>query len=154
MKCPKCGSTQLKVNEKRDLPAESAIRRRRECVSCSFRFTTYERVEIPLLMVLKKTGVTEPYLREKLAAGFYKSFEKRPLSPADIEAAIDEVEREIMSRGEEEIKAEEIGDLVTSKLKTLDDIAYLRFVSVYKSFDDVEAFEKELNQVKCGKDKC
>jgi transcriptional repressor NrdR len=144
MKCPKCASDNLKVIEKRDLPAEGAIRRRRECSDCNFRFTTYERIEVPLLMVVKKTGETEPYLREKMAAGFYKALEKRPFKEPEIEKLVDTVDREIQKMGTDEIKTSKIGDLVTAKLKETDEVAYLRFVSVYRSFDDADAFKKEL----------
>jgi len=148
MNCQKCGSDQLKVNEKRDLPGENSVRRRRECQNCGFRFTTYERIEIPLLLVQKKTCHTEPYLREKLASGFFKALEKRPFSHSQIEHLVDEVERAIMSIHREEIKASEIGELVIGKLKEVDEVAYLRFVSVYKSFENASSFAKELEELK------
>lgn len=147
MICPKCASDNLKVIEKRDLPAEGAIRRRRKCNDCNFRFTTYERIEVPLLMVKKKSGEQEPYLREKMAAGFYKALEKRPFNEAEIEKLVDEVDRQIQNNGSDEIETSKIGDLVTEKLKETDEVAYLRFVSVYRSFDDVSAFKKELEKL-------
>lgn len=154
MKCPKCGESRLKVNEKRDLPAESAIRRRRECESCGHRFTTYERIEIPLLMVVKRNGEREPYLREKMAQGIKKALKKRPFDAIKVEEIVDSIDREINQRLGGEIPSTEVGDLVSQKLKSVDDVAYLRFVSVYKSFADIDTFEKEVNRVKCGKDKC
>ena len=154
MKCPKCDSDNLKVIEKRDLPAEGDIRRRRECMKCNFRFTTYERIEVPLLTVVKKTGESEPYTREKMAAGFYKALKNRSFKKPDIEKLVDEVDREIQRMGNDEIKTSKIGDLVTAKLKKTDEVAYLRFVSVYRSFDDAADFQKEVNQVICGKDEC
>jgi transcriptional repressor NrdR len=154
MKCPKCGSKELKVIEKRDLPAEGSIRRRRECLSCSNRFTTYEKIEVPALLSVKKSGEKEPYVREKMAAGFYKALEKRPFKPAEVERMIDEVDHQIQTLGIEEVRTSKIGDLVSAKLKETDEVAYLRFVSVYKSFDDARAFQREVNQVMCGKDDC
>lgn len=147
MKCPKCGSEQLKVNEKRDLDGEGAIRRRRECISCSFRFTTYERIEVPSLVVTKKDGTKQSYNREKLAAGFYKALEKRPFTESEIEQFIDETERTLNSKAKEEITTQEIGDIVSATLRKVDEVAYLRFVSVYKSFQDAESFAKELKSL-------
>jgi transcriptional repressor NrdR len=148
MKCPKCGSDELKVNEKRDLPAEASIRRRRECDSCGHRFTTYERIEIPSLLVIKKSGEKELFERDKLAVGIRKALEKRPFEPDKVEEIIDELERKINQSADGEIKSTEIGDLVVAKLKEVDQVAYLRFASVYKSFEDAESFEKELKELK------
>ncbi len=148
MKCPKCGETKLKVNEKRDLPAESAVRRRRECESCGHRFTTYERIEIPLLMVVKRNGEREPYLREKMAQGIKKALKKRPFDEVKIEEIVDGIDRGINQQPEGEIQTKEIGDLVSAKLKEVDDVGYLRFVSVYKSFENIETFKKELEELK------
>jgi transcriptional repressor NrdR len=144
MKCPKCASTNLKVNEKRDLEGEVAIRRRRECLGCGQRFTTYERIEIPSLLVVKKDGRKELYFREKLGAGIEKALEKRPFEADKIEDIIDELDYKINSWGQSEVKSTKIGDLVSERLKDLDEVAYLRFVSVYKSFNDIESFKKEL----------
>jgi transcriptional repressor NrdR len=154
MNCPKCGSLELKVIEKRDLPADGSIRRRRECLKCGNRFTTYEKIEVPAMLAVKKSGEKETYTREKMAAGFYKALEKRPFKPAEVERMIDEVDHQIQTLGQEEVKTSKIGDLVSAKLKSTDEVAYLRFVSVYKSFDDAEAFQKEASQVMCGKDEC
>lgn len=148
MKCPKCSSEELKVNEKRDLEGEAAIRRRRECQKCGHRFTTYERIETPSLLVVKKSGDREPYSREKLSSGIYKAFEKRPFDTAQIEEFLDEIEHELNVSGKKEIVTSAIGDTILTKLKTMDDVAYLRFASVYKSFEDVGSFEKELEKIK------
>jgi transcriptional repressor NrdR len=148
MKCPKCGSQDLKVNEKRDLEAEASIRRRRECNECGNRFTTYERIEIPSLLVVKKSGEKELFDRDKMAVGIKKALEKRPFEEDKVEEIIDELEREVNQHTDGEIKSTEIGDMVVKKLKETDHVAYLRFASVYKSFEDVESFEKELKELK------
>lgn len=148
MRCPKCGSENLKVNEKRDLPVEASIRRRRECNACQYRFTTYERIEIPLLNILKKSGGKEPYSREKLASGIYKALEKRPFEREKIEAIVDEIERQVNMCACTEMPSAEIGNMVIEKLKGVDEVAYLRFASVYKSFDNAESFIKELESIK------
>jgi len=148
MKCPKCGSTKIKVNEKRDLPVESSIRRRRECETCNHRFTTYERIEIPLLMVIKKDGIREPYLKEKMASGIYKALKKRPFDAVKVEEIVESIDREINQRPEGEIKSTEIGEMVVKKLKETDEVAYLRFVSVYRAFESADSFEKELEELK------
>lgn len=148
MHCPKCGSPNLKVNESRDLEAEGAIRRRRECTGCNYRFTTYERIEIPLLSIVKKDGAKELYSREKLGAGVYKALEKRPFGKEQIEGFIDEIERQVNMCACTEMPSSEIGNLVSEKLKKIDEVAYLRFVSVYKSFEDAESFIKELESIK------
>lgn len=147
MKCPKCQKETLKVNEKRDLEGEATIRRRRECTTCGYRFTTYERIEIPSLLVVKKNGRKEPYAREKLAAGVYKAFEKRPFEQNKVEELIDTLEQEINVYGKKEIESSTIGDIILAKIKKIDDVAYLRFASVYKSFEDVEMFKKELEKI-------
>lgn len=147
MKCPKCTSEELKVNEKRDLEGEAAIRRRRECQKCGHRFTTYERIEIPSLLVVKKNGERQVYSREKLASGIYKAFEKRPFDQSRIEELIDGIEQEINVFGKKEISSGAIGDIVLLKIKEMDDVAYLRFASVYKSFESAETFKKELEKI-------
>lgn len=148
MKCPKCGSSELKVNEKRDLDADTSIRRRRECVKCGHRFTTYERIEAASLNVVKKDGALELYLRDKLASGIHKALKKRPIEPDKVEELIDEIDREIRERGDGDIKSTEIGEIVMQKLKETDQVAYLRFASVYKAFEDAESFTKEAEKLK------
>jgi transcriptional repressor NrdR len=148
MKCPKCGSDELKVNEKRDLPVDAAIRRRRECNSCGNRFTTYERIESPSINVIKKDGTLELYSRDKLAAGFYKALKKRSITPDKIEELIDSSDHEIRERAESDIKSTAIGEIVMEKLKEADPVAYLRYASVYKAFQDVESFTKEVESLR------
>lgn len=147
MNCPECKSTKIRVLEKRNTEGEQIIRRRRECESCSFRFTTYERIEAASLVVIKKDKTREVFTREKLAVGIEKALEKRPISEIQIEEFINSTEREIRSQGITEIKSSEIGDFVLAELKKLDDVAYLRFASVYKSFENVESFKKELEKI-------
>ena len=147
MICPNCKSEDLKVLEKRDIENEPAIRRRRECLACGFRFTTYERPESPALVVIKKDGTKESYSREKLAKGIEKALEKRPFSEPQVALYIEEVEKEIYALGGNEIESKKIGDLVLAKLRSIDEVAYLRFVSVYKSFDNVNLFKKEAEEL-------
>lgn len=147
MNCPECASSKIKVLEKRNVEGEQTIRRRRECESCGFRFTTYERVEPSSLTVIKKDGAKEPFSAEKLRAGIERALEKRPITGAQMNDFVGLIERDIKSRGMTEIKSNKIGDIVLEKLKNLDDVAYLRFASVYKSFETVESFKKELEEI-------
>jgi len=151
MVCPKCKSVNLRVVEKRDVESEPIIRRRRECSDCSFRFTTYERLEVPVLSIVKKDGHKEPYSREKLSAGVYRALEKRPVDDSVIEGMIADIERELRSRGENELSSGDIGELVMNRLLGLDQVAYLRFASVYKSFDSLDSFAEELKQISINK---
>lgn len=147
MICPKCKSENLRVVEKRDIENEPAIRRRRECGDCTFRFTTYERLEVPTLTIRKRDGHTEVYNREKLASGIYRALEKRPVSEPVIEGAIDRIEKELHATGGNEVASEKVGDLVMENLLGLDEVAYLRFASVYKKFETLEAFASELAKI-------
>ena len=148
MKCPRCSSHDSRVLESRDVEQESVIRRRRECLSCQHRFTTYERIEAAHLLIIKKNGERELFDRSKLAGGIYRAFEKRPVSADQIEAIISAVEQELKSSGEHEVASVIIGELVMDKLRESDDIAYVRFASVYRSFADIKSFEAELNRLK------
>lgn len=148
MICPSCKSINLRVLEKRDVDIEPAIRRRRECADCGFRFTTYERLETPTLVVVKKNGRKELYIREKLSSGIYRAFEKRPTTEPEIESLVTRIEKEIKARGDNEIKSSEIGNLVMKELLHIDEVAYLRFASVYKSFSDLVSFVKEVENLK------
>jgi len=148
MKCPHCSRKDSKVIESRELDEGSSIRRRRQCLACQYRFTTYERVEPSRLMVIKKDGSRELFDRQKLSSGIYKSLEKRPVSQAKIEQLISAVEKEIKSRDEDEVSTSDIGELVMDKLLKLDDVAYVRFASVYRSFTDLKSFEKVLEGLK------
>lgn len=148
MKCPDCTHNDSKVIESRDLEEGASIRRRRQCLKCGFRFTTYERSEQPRLTVVKKDGRREPFNRNKMAGGVYRACEKRPISVAVIEELINDIEREIRSKGEAEIPVSLLGEMVMIKLLSLDDVAYVRFASVYRSFTDVASFEAELERLK------
>lgn len=148
MHCPVCNSDNLRVLEKRDIDGEFAIRRRRECLDCSFRFTTYERLEVPTLTVLKRDGHKEVFSREKMSVGIYKALEKRPVGEPEVEAMIDIIEKELKGHAENEVSSNKIGDLIMKNLKNLDEVAYIRFASVYKSFENIDSFIKELNQLK------
>jgi transcriptional repressor NrdR len=148
VKCPVCNHSEIRVLESRDGSDEASIRRRRECERCGARFTTYERIEIPHLMVIKKSGERESYDRAKLARGIYRAIEKRPISADSIEAMITKLEQNILSLGQQEITSEQLGEMVMQELIRVDDVAYVRFASVYRSFTDLKSFEKEFNQLK------
>lgn len=148
MKCPDCTHNDSKVIESRDLEDGASIRRRRQCLKCGFRFTTYERSEQPRLTVVKKDGRREPFNRNKMAGGVYRACEKRPISVAVIEELISDIEREIRAKGEAEVPVSLLGEMVMIKLLSLDDVAYVRFASVYRSFTDVASFEAELERLK------
>lgn len=148
MICPKCKSENLRVVEKRDIENEPAIRRRRECCDCNFRFTTYERLEVPTLTICKRDGHTEVYSREKLSSGIYRALEKRPVAEPEVELLILRIEKVLHSTGENEVSSERVGNLVMENLLGLDEVAYLRFASVYKKFESLEAFASELASIK------
>ena len=144
MKCPFCGAADTKVIDSRPAEDNSSIRRRRQCVICGKRFTTYEKLETMPLMVIKKDQTREPYDRSKIEAGVVHSCHKRPVSSQEISAVIDEIENQIFNMGEREIPASLVGELVMKKLKDVDEVAYVRFASVYREFKDVNAFMEEL----------
>lgn len=148
MKCIKCNHLDSKVVESRDIGDGSSIRRRRQCLDCDHRFTTYERVEVPYLMVVKKDGSSELFDRTKLLSGLNKAIQKRPVSPQQLEELVDNVERSIHECGETEIPSTRVGELVMDRLMELDQVAYVRFASVYRSFADVASFEEELKRLK------
>jgi len=148
MLCPFCGSPKTKVVDKRETPGFEATRRRRECVKCEKRFTTYERIETKPLIVIKKDGRREPFDRNKLKTGIMKACEKRPISYDTINRIVEEIEKKLMNSEKIEITSKEIGELVMKKLKALDKVAYIRFASVYREFSDVKHFEEELKKIK------
>jgi transcriptional repressor NrdR len=148
MKCHDCGYLDSRVIESRDLEEGGQIRRRRQCLQCGFRFTTYERLELPRLTVVKKDGRREAFDRDKIAGGLYRACEKRPIAIDRVEAVIREIEREVRSTGEAEVATERLGEIVMDNLMALDDVAYVRFASVYRSFADVASFEAELARLK------
>jgi len=142
MNCPYCSHESSKVTDKRSSP--QGVRRRRECLKCKKRFTTYEKTERGDLYIIKKDGQREKFDREKLESGVEKAFEKRPVSRDKIKQMINEIEEQIRKRGKKEIKSSIIGDLVSKKIKRLDKVAYIRFASVYRDFEDIRDFKKEL----------
>jgi len=145
MVCPVCRAGDTRVIDSRD--DENAVRRRRECQACKHRFTTYERAEASRLFVAKKDGRREAYNRDKVLSGLRKASEKRPISESAMQAVADEVERELYSRGDNEVQSSTIGELVMAALRRLDKIAYIRFASVYRSFTDLNSFQEELAQL-------
>jgi transcriptional repressor NrdR len=148
MKCPYCPSTDTKVLESRETGEyEEVTRRRRECLKCERRFTTYERAELGDMVVVKKDGRREPFDREKLKRGILKACEKRPIELEKIEQADDKIETEIRDREEKEIRSTAIGEMVMKKLKTLDHVAYIRFASVYREFADIASFQDEMKKL-------
>ena len=147
MRCAKCGCEESKVIDSRSTDDDTSIRRRRECIKCGYRFTTYERIETVPIMVVKKNGIRETFNREKIINGMVKACEKRPVSIDTIEKIADDVEKYISNSLKREIKSEEIGKIVSEKLKQVDEIAYVRFASVYKQFKDISEFKEELNKL-------
>ncbi len=147
MKCPYCGEVENKVIDSRLSKDGNVIRRRRECIICSRRFTTYEHIEEIPIMIIKKDGRREVFSREKVRSGMKKACEKRNISMNIIEEFIDELERDLRETGEKEIPAAEVGEKIMSRLHELDDVAYVRFASVYREFKDVNDFVDELKSL-------
>lgn len=145
MRCPHCGERDTRVVDSRDLDESATIRRRRECQACATRFTTYERVEAARLVVVKRDGARQEFDREKLAAGLRKALTRRPVADDAAERAADEIEAELRSQGATEVASPRVGELAMQKLRELDQIAYIRFASVYQSFDDLEALKREVD---------
>lgn len=148
MRCGQCQSTESKVIESRDVSAGVAIRRRRECLKCQNRFTTYERVEQPQVIIVKTDGNREIFSRDKLISGLRKACEKTPVTTAQLELLVEDVERQLHTRGEQEVQSSVIGDLVMDRLTQLNEVAYVRFASVYRQFKDISGFESELNRMR------
>ncbi len=146
MKCPFCGDTEDKVIDSRMSAEGHNIRRRRECIKCGRRFTTYENIEETPLMVIKRDGNRQRFDRERIKIGIIKACEKRPVSMDQIDTAVDAVERKVQRETDKEVKSTEIGSLVMEKLYDLDEVAYVRFASVYRRFKDVSHFMKELEK--------
>ena len=144
MRCPYCGHAETKVLESRDAEDVEVTRRRRECEKCEKRFTTHERVEVLDLQVVKKGGGKEPFSREKVLAGVQKACVRRPVTQEQVERLVDEVERDLRRHADTEIPSKIIGELVLKKLKKLDEVAYIRFASVYRSFTDLDSFVNEV----------
>ena len=147
MKCPFCGKPDTKVIDSRPVDENSSIRRRRQCEGCGKRFTTYEKLETMPLMVIKKDNTREAYDRSKIEAGILHSCHKRPVSPQQIGVMIDEIENQIFAREEREVPTSVIGELVMAKLEEVDEVAYVRFASVYREFKDVNTILEELGKL-------
>jgi transcriptional repressor NrdR len=147
VKCPYCGHLGDKVVDSRESKEGEVIRRRRECLQCGRRFTSYERIDEIPYMVVKKDGRRERFERQKLVAGLLKACEKRPVSVAALEAVADQVEGALQEKAEREITTEEIGARVMRELKQLDKVAFVRFASVYRNFRDLDEFKHELNEL-------
>ncbi|PIQ82433.1 MAG: transcriptional regulator NrdR [Candidatus Omnitrophica bacterium CG11_big_fil_rev_8_21_14_0_20_64_10] len=147
MRCPFCGKNQDKVMDSREALEGSAIRRRRECEKCRQRYTTYERLEEVPLLVIKRDGRREPFDRKKILGGLIKACEKRPVPMERIEGLIEAVERDLMRAEEREIPSTKVGERVMIRLHDLDEVAYVRFASVYRSFKDINQFMKELRDI-------
>ena len=147
MRCPYCNEESLKVIDSRPMDEENAIRRRRQCENCGRRFTTFEKVETIPLMVVKKDNTREAYDRSKIEKGVLSACHKRPVSVEDINRMIDEIEARLFQMDSKEIPSSDIGELVMDRLKELDEVAYVRFSSVYREFTDVHTFMKELEKL-------
>lgn len=145
MKCPACGSLESKVVDSRPMTEGNSIRRRRECLACQKRFTTYEIIETVQMFVIKKNGAKEIFDRNKLMSGIIKACEKRPVSAEEI---VNEIETELQNSLSNEVSTKEIGEMVMDKLKLRDEVAYVRFASVYREFKDIDTFIKELSSLK------
>ena len=147
MKCPYCGYTESKVIDSRPAEGYTTIRRRRECLQCQKRFTTYETIESMPLVVVKRDGVRQSFDRVKLINGMVRACEKRPVPLQKLEGIADEIEQELQSKLEREVSTVEIGEMVMARLKSVDEVAYVRFASVYRSFKDINTFMEELTKL-------
>ncbi len=147
MRCLFCGHLESKVIDSRSTEEGTTIRRRRECLECGKRFTTYEKIETIPMIVVKKDGLRETWDREKVLNGILRACEKRPVTLADIEKLIDDIESKLYNMLEREVTSEKIGEMVMERLKVLDDIAYVRFASVYRQFKDINSFMDELAKI-------
>ncbi len=147
MKCPFCSDSESKVVDSRPTDEGSVIRRRRECIRCGKRFTTYEKIENMPVLVIKKDGRREPFDGSKIIAGLLKACEKRPVSVNALEHIVQEVEREVSNSLVQEITSQRIGEMIMERLKAMDEVAYVRFASVYRQFKDINTFMEELNKL-------
>lgn len=148
MKCSQCQERDTKVIESRDVAEGQAIRRRRMCSACNYRFTTYERLERPQLIVVKKDGTRELFNRAKLLAGLYRACEKTTVSSVQLDALVSDIEQDLYACGLSEVPSEKIGESVMNRLAELNEVAYVRFASVYRRFKDIAGFEQELSHIK------
>lgn len=148
MKCSQCHHVDTKVIESRDVNEGEAIRRRRACASCKYRFTTYERIERPQLIIIKHNGTRELYNRDKLLGGLYSACEKTTLTGLQLERLVSDIEQQLYACGDSEVSSAKIGELVMEGLAPLNEVAYVRFASVYRRFKDIASFERELSQIR------
>jgi transcriptional repressor NrdR len=147
MRCPFCDADDTKVVDSREAEDGYVVRRRRECLSCSERFTTFETAELVMPQVVKNDGRREPFSEEKLRSGFLRALEKRPVEVEAIETAVNRLKKKLRSRGDREVASIVIGELVMEELRNLDQVAYVRYASVYRSFQDVNAFREEIERL-------
>lgn len=152
MNCNRCHATDTKVIESRDVANGKSIRRRRMCSECAHRFTTYERIERPQLVVVKNNGVRELFSREKLLAGLYRACEKTSVTSLQLEQLVSDIESQLYEQSEPEVSSMKIGELVMDHLAGLNEVAYVRFASVYRRFKDIASFEKELSDIRKKKE--
>lgn len=148
MKCIQCQHADTRVIESRDVNDGEAIRRRRACDKCQYRFTTYERIERPQIIVVKSSGNRELFSRDKLLAGLYRACEKTPVTSLQLEQLVSDIEKQIYACGEQEVISSKIGEMVMERLAALNEVAYVRFASVYRRFKDIAGFEQELLQIR------
>ncbi len=153
MKCGQCECADTKVIESRDAGDGQAIRRRRSCPECGYRFTTYERLERPQLIVIKNGSNRELFSRDKLLAGLYRACEKTPVTSVQLEKLVADLEQSLYSCGEPEVSSSKLGEMVMERLRPLNEVAYVRFASVYRRFKDIASFEQELSQIRNRKEK-
>lgn len=153
MNCSRCHASDTKVIESRDVAGGKSIRRRRMCSECTHRFTTYERIERPQLIVIKNNNVREIFNRDKLLAGLYRACEKTSVTSLQLEQVVSDVETQLYEQADSEVTTSKIGELVMEQLSRLDEVAYVRFASVYRRFKDIASFEKELSDIRRKKDR-
>jgi transcriptional repressor NrdR len=148
MKCGQCNGDDTKVIESRDVAEGQAVRRRRECIHCGYRYTTYERIERPQLIVVKNDGTRQLFSRQKLLGGLYRACEKTPVTSLQLEQLVHEIEQDLYACAETEVRSGKIGEMVMDRLAVIDEVAYVRFASVYRRFRDIASFERELSQIR------
>ena len=148
MKCSQCQQADTKVIESRDVSEGESIRRRRACTNCQYRFTTYERLERPEIIVVKNDGTREIFNRDKLLGGLYRACEKTPISSLQLSSLVSDIEQTVYACGDQEVASSKLGEMVMERLALLNEVAYVRFVSVYRRFKDIAGFERELIQIK------
>ncbi len=148
MRCNQCQHDDTKVIESRDVAEGESIRRRRSCPKCNNRFTTYERIERPQLVVIKHNGTRELFSRDKLLSGLYRACEKTTITSVQLEKIVSDIEQQLYACGDSEISSSKIGELVMDKLADINEVAYVRFASVYRRFKDIASFERELSQIR------